>query len=175
MDKSVRRGALPQRLSGLKIWQLLLLLVVVVGVGIVFIGAMAGWFNKSRVVLSREMYCGEECDEYLISIDRSEYDKLLKERKSFVLMVDQGGCKTADKVRGHIEEYASDAGIRVYRMMFDEMKESSLHEYVKYYPSVVLVSDGKVVAWLKADEDGDVGKYNNYVDFREWMDEYLRQ
>jgi hypothetical protein len=38
-----------------------------------------------------------------------------------------------------------------------------------------LVSDGKVVAWLKADEDGDVGKYNNYADFREWMDEYLRQ
>lgn len=173
MSKGVQKKALPQRLSGLEMWQLVLLLLVIVGGGVIFIGAMAGWFDEKRVVLSEEMYCGSGCEDYLLDIDVSRYNELIETKKSFIMLVDQGGCKTADKLRGFVEDYAREVGVMVYRIMFDEMRETSLHDYVKYYPSVVVVSRGMPVAWLRADKDEDADEYNNYEVFKLWIQKYL--
>lgn len=70
-------------------------------------------------------------------------------------------------------DWAKEAGIRVYKMMFGDMKESGLHEFVKYYPSVALVSHGRVVAWLRADSDEDADMYNDYDVFKAWMEKYV--
>lgn len=171
--KQQEKEALPQRLSKLTVWQLVALLVVVVGGGVLFVGAASGWFNDGRVVLSSEVYCGVDCDKRMVDINTLEYDGLIAERRSFVLLVDQDGCKTAERLKEFIEKYAEDAGIRVYRMMFSDVKESSLYEYVKYYPSVVLISKGKVLTWLKADEDEDADKYNDYESFKAWMERFV--
>ena len=165
-----RKAALPQRLSGLKAWQLVMLLIVIVGGGVLFIGSMAGWFDSKKVVIDEEMFCETECDNYLVDIDASSYEELVKEKKSFILLIDQNGCDAADRVRSFIGDYAKEHGMKVYRMMFSDMKETTLHDIVKYYPSVVLVSKGLPMAWLKADENNDSDKYNNYETFREWVD-----
>lgn len=165
-----RKAALPQRLARLKVWQLVILLIVMVGGGVLFIGSMAGWFDSKKVVVDEEMFCETECDKYLVDIDASSYEELVKGRKSFILLIDQNGCDTADRVRGFIGDYAKEHGMKVYRMMFGDMKETALHDKVKYYPSVVLVSKGVSMVWLKADENNDSDKYNNYETFREWID-----
>ena len=173
-----RKAALPQRLARLRVWQLVMLLIVIMGGGVLFIGSMAGWFDSRRVAIDKEMFCETECDNYLIDIDASSYEELVKEKKSFILLIDQNGCDTADRVRSFISDYAKEHGAKVYRMMFSDMKETALHDKVKYYPSVVLVSRGIPIAWLKADENNDSDKYNNYETFREWMDsniEYTRK
>ena len=61
----------------------------------------------------------------------------------------------------------------MYRMMFAEVKESSLHDQVKYYPSVVVVDKGRVRVWLRADSDEDAEMYNNYDVFNDWMGRYI--
>ena len=165
-----RKAALPQRLSGLKAWQLVMLLIMMVGGGVLFMGSMAGWFDSKKVVVDEEMFCETECDKYLVDIDAASYEELVKGRKSFILLIDQNGCDTADRVRSFISEYAKEHGVKVYRMMFSDMKETALHDIVKYYPSVVLVSKGAPMVWLKADENNDSDKYNNYETFREWVD-----
>lgn len=165
-----RKAALPQRLARLRVWQLVVLLIVIVGGGMLFIGSMAGWFDSKKVVIDEEMFCETECDKYLVDIDASSYEELVKERKSFILLIDQNGCDTADRVRSFIGDYAKEHGMKVYRMMFSHMKETTLHDIVKYYPSVVLVSKGSPMVWLKADENNDSDKYNNYEVFRGWID-----
>ena len=165
-----RKAALPRRLSGLKVWQLVMLLIVIVGGGVLFMGSMAGWFDSKKAVIDEEMFCETGCDKYLVDIDAASYEELVKEKKSFILLIDQNGCDTADRVRGFISDYAKEYGVKVYRMMFSDMKETALHDKVKYYPSVVLVSKGSPMAWLKADENNDSDKYNNYETFREWVD-----
>ena len=89
------------------------------------------------------------------------------------MFVDQNGCTTADRLREYMIQYAKGNDIAVYRMMFSEVKESSLHEYVKYYPSVVLVDKGMPRWYLRADSDEDVDMYNNYDLFRDWMNRHL--
>lgn len=148
---------------------LVVALVVVLLGGVLFVGAVSGWFSNDAVVLDAEYYCAEECDGEMMELTGAEYEQLVAEEKSFVVFIDQGGCTTADRLKGYVKDYALEAGVKVYRMMFADARETSLHEYVKYYPSVAVVSKGKVVAWLRADSDEDADYYNDYEAFEGWM------
>ena len=105
----------------------------------------------------------------MIEISATEYDQMIAEGRSFLVFVDQGGCTTADKLRGFAKKYSEETGRVFYKMMFSEMKESKLYELVKYYPSVAVIKDGEVVKYLRADEDEDAGIYNNYEEFVDWL------
>ena len=138
-----------------------------------FVGAASGWFSSAKVALNAEYYCGEECDGEYMELTAEEYEGLVREGKSFVVFVDQNGCTTADRLREYMKDFANEAGVRMYRMMFSEVKKSGLGEVVKYYPSVAVVSRGKVVGHLRADSDEDAGAYNDYDVFKGWMERYL--
>ena len=149
---------------------LVVALIVVLFGGVLFVGAASGWFDDPKVKLDAEYYAdGAE----FMELTAGEYEGLVGAKKSFVVFVDQDGCTTADRLREYVTRYMTETGILTYRMMFAEVKESSLHEQVKYYPSVAIVSRGRVVAYLRADSDEDTGMYNNYDAFKEWMGKYL--
>ena len=183
VEQSVKGGApgmskkqsvtMKQKLSGLKVWQLVALLLVVVGSTVLFVGAASGWFGSGKVILDAEYYCGESCDGEMTMLSGAEYEGLVRDGRSFVVFVDQSGCTTADRLRGYMTDYAREVGVKVYRMMFSEARETSLHDYVKYYPSVVVVSHGRVVGYLRADSDEDADYYNEYGAFTEWAKRYL--
>ena len=152
------------------VWGLIIALVVIIFGGVAFMGALGGWFGNTKVILDEEYKGG--CDGYT-ELSVGDYDKLVAERKSFVIFVDQNGCTTADRLREFVRKWAIEKGVKVYRMMFADVRESALHKYVTYYPSVVIVSKGKPVAWLRADADEDADAYNEEGDFRAWISKYL--
>lgn len=149
---------------------LVIALVVVLFGSVLFMGAVSGWFDGQKVTLDPE-YIGAEAD--FMELDAAGYDALVAAGKSFVVFVDQDGCTTADRLRGFVSDYAAEVGIKVYRMMFSEVKKTSLHDNVKFYPSVAMVSRGKVVGALRADSDEDAAAYNDYDAFRKWVRKYL--
>lgn len=149
---------------------LIIALVVVLFGGLLFMAAVSGWFDNTKVTLDTEYY--GDGTEYM-ELSAEGYENLIENKKSFVVLVDQGGCTTADRLREYGLEYAKEKGILVYRIMFDEMKETSMHNTVKYYPSLVIVSKGKIVGYLRADSDEDSPAYNDYTDFKTWAEKYL--
>ena len=152
---------------------LIVALVIVLIGGLIFMGAVAGWFDDPKVVIDSEYTCDNESGCDYMELTAEGYDELVKAKKSFVVFVNQDGCTTADRLRGYVSDWATSRGIKVYRMMFAEVKKASLHDYVKYYPSVVMVDKGRVRAWLRADSDEDAEMYNNYDAFNEWAGRYL--
>lgn len=151
---------------------LVVALVAVLMGGVLFVGAASGWFDDRKVRLDAEYYVdGAE----LIVLSADEYEGLVGAKKSFIVFVDQDGCDAADKLREYIDRYMTETGVLAYQMMFEEMKESSLHEKVKYYPSVVVVDGGVVRAYLRADSDEDAEIYNNYEAFKTWMEKILEK
>lgn len=160
MDKNKNGGVLG----------LIVALVVVLIGGVVFVGAVSGWFDDPKITLDSEYY-GEGAE--FMELTAGEYEGLVGAKKSFLVFVDQGGCTTADRLREYVTQYMTETGILVYRMMFAEVKESSLHSEVKYYPSVAVISKGKVVGYLRADADEDAEAYNSYDAFKEWISKYL--
>ena len=152
---------------------LIVALVVVLFGGVLFVGAASGWFDNTKVVLDAEYICKETCDEELMDLDVAGYEGMTTAKKTSVIFVDQNGCTTADRLRGFIMDYAREKGIKVNKIMFEQVKETSLHDNVKYYPSVVILNKGNVIGWLKADSDEDAEAYNNYDAFKAWMGKYL--
>ena len=159
----------------MKFWALVIGLLLAVMGSILFVIAVSGGFDGvGRAVLDAEYLCGDDCDGEYMDLKPSEYEKLVADKKSFVVLVDQGGCKTADKLKEFMSEYAARKGFKVYRMMFEDVKKTSLHDFVKYYPSVAVVSNGKVIGYLKADSDEDSDAYNHYDAFESWIQKYLK-
>ena len=150
---------------------LVLLLIVVVAGSLLFVMAVGGWFDDKKIVLDEEYQ--SDAAEY-IELSKDEYEDLIETKKSFIVLIDQSGCTTADRLKGYMKDFMIEYKIVAYRMMFSEMKESSLHEYVRYYPSVVLVGKGKVTTFLRADEDEDADEYNDYDVFKGWMLDHLQ-
>lgn len=158
----------------LKVWQLVGLLLFVVFGTILFVGLAAGWFSDKRASLDDEYLCKEECTGEYMELLADKYEELVGAKKSFVILIDQDGCTTADRLEGYTSDFAKSKGIKVYKMMFENMKESSLHEKVKYYPSVVVIANGSPIGWLRADEDEDSDAYNRYDAFENWLNKYLK-
>lgn len=152
--------------------------VVVVTEAVILAGSLNGWFRgepvRPQVEISSEYVCGTEGAEEFINLTPEEYEKLVSNEKSFVIFVDQDGCTTADGLRGRIIEYAKLKGIKINRIMFSDMKETSLHDKIRFYPSVAVVSGGDVVAYLRSDSDADAPVYNDYNALEEWLNSYLK-
>lgn len=149
---------------------LIIALIVIALTGLLFVAAVSGWFDQSKVTLESEYY-GEGSGYMELSPDK--YKELIDNKKSFVVFVDQGGCTTADRLRQYVLDYAKEKGILVFRIMFDKMKETSMHETVKYYPSFVVIKEGKIAGYLRADVDEDAPAYNDYGEFKAWVENYL--
>lgn len=160
MDKNKNGGVLG----------LVIALVVVLIGGVIFVGAVSGWFDDPKITLDSEYY--DEGAKFM-EITAGEYEGLVGAEKSFLVFVDQGGCTTADRLREYVTRYMTETGVLVYRMMFAEVKESSLHNEVKYYPSMAVIFKGAVKGYLRADADEDAEAYNSYDAFKEWMGKYL--
>ena len=149
-------------------------LVAVVGGAILFVGAVSGWFGDSmapKTTLSPEYLA--EGTPVLMDLSPEEYENLISEQKSFVVFVDQAGCKTAVNLKGFLESYMKEHHFSAYRLMFSELKGTSLHNYVKYYPSIAIIDRGKVRTYLRADVDEDAEEYNSKAALAEWLDENL--
>lgn len=106
-------------------------------------------------------------------ITKEEYEKLISEHKSFIVLVDNPGCITAERMRQMLSELPDSLQFKYYRLMWEDTKQSSLHQYVQYYPSLAIVKDGKVVAHLKADSDADAPVYNNPSDLEKWLSDHI--
>ena len=145
------------------------LMVVLVG-SLLFMGAVSGWFDDPKVSLSEEYYTDTP---EMMDLSVAGYEELVNNKKSFLVFVDQASCTTADRLRDYVKDYMKTHGVSIYRMMFSEVKESSLHDSVKYYPSVVIINRGMVRDFLRADSDEDSGAYNDYGIFEEWMTQRL--
>ena len=157
-----------------EIIKLVVLLIIVITVPLFFVGAVAGWFDgDKRVVIDAGEYC-EGCGEQMVDISGEEYEQIVKDGRSFVVFVDQPDCTTADKLEGFVHNYADEKDLRVYRIQFSEAKETSMHEKVKYYPSVVVVSRGNIAGFLRADSDEDARAYNDEGEFRGWVEKIVR-
>lgn len=155
------------------IYLLIGLLMIVVGGGILFILGVSGVFEPAKTELDAEYYCESTCEEEFTELTKADYEDLIKKKKSFVIFVDQTGCDGADRLRKFSTDYFPENKVKIYKMMFSELKETTLHEKVKYYPSIVVIRKGAVRTFLRADSDEDADAFNQYGSFIDWVNQRI--
>ena len=81
-----------------------------------------------------------------------------------------GKCKLVDELN-RLRKSSSDSidGIG----SFDDFKKTTFHKKIKYAPSVLVVNKGKIIAYLDANSDDDLEKYQDVNKFEDWISKYI--
>ena len=66
-----------------------------------------------------------------------------------------------------------DNNITILSIPYEKYKLTDYVKKVKYAPSVLIINKNKVIAYLDADKDEDVNKYQDIEEFTNWVKEYI--
>lgn len=141
---------------------------IIIGIVLLIMVLCTACGNKTFML--EEKYYGES---KFIEIDNEGYDKLISDKESFAIFIYQPLCAASSSFKEVLTEYSNTKGVVFYKMTQTQMKESKLGETLKYYPSLVIVKDGKVVDYLDANSSGDTRYYQNAENFNNWFTTYV--
>ena len=141
---------------------------IIIGIVLLIILLCTACGNKTFML--EEKYYGES---KFVEIDNEDYDKLISDKESFAIFIYQPLCAASSSFKEVLTEYSNTKGVVFYKMTQTKMKESKLGETLKYYPSLVIVKDGKVVDYLDANSSDDTRYYQNAENFNNWFTTYV--
>ena len=52
-------------------------------------------------------------------------------------------------------------------------KKTNYYKKVKYAPTIIIINKGKVVAYLDANSNSDLNKYQDIKEFEQWISNYI--
>ena len=115
-------------------------------------------------------------DEYystgtFINIKNSDLSDL--KDKNYVLFTNNNYCSMSIPCDKIFLEFMEKYKIDFLYMSFDELKKISFHKKIKYAPSVLVVNKGKIIAYLDANSDDDLEKYQDVNKFEDWISKYI--
>ena len=143
--------------------------IAVLALAAIIWGIVALVGGESKFSLPESAYGGTE----QIDLTGEEYEEKLKSGENFIVFVDQSGCITADHLRTMLAEITEAKQLHVYHIMWADARNTSMHDSVKYYPSIVLVEHGQIRDFLQADSDDHVDYYQHTASLLDWLNTYI--
>ena len=129
-------------------------LLLIIG-GCIFNSKMNQDDDKERIYLSDKYY---NKGEY-IGITSDELSKLGNE--TYVLFTYNNYCSFSVPCETVFEDFMKKYDIDFLSMPFEDFRNTKLYETIKFGPSVVIVQNGNVIAYLDANEDEDTKRYED--------------
>lgn len=100
-------------------------------------------------------------------------DDLLSGNSDALLFIYLPACSSCASFRPIVEEFANSKQIDVYSITLDKLKEKDDFKDVKFTPSLAIIKEGKILDFLKADNNEDSKYYENVYNLSTWISEYL--
>ena len=120
-----------------------------------------------RIYLTEKYYNKGEFKE-LISKDLSKLKK-----GTYILFTYNNYCTLSIPCDKIFEEFMKKYKIDFLSIPFEEFKNTKFYETVKYAPSAIIVNSGEIVAYLDANSDEDLAKYQDSKEFEKWLNNYI--
>ena len=137
----------------------------------IIILTLSGCNKKEEIPfkLEQEYYGKEE----FIELNKDELNNLIDKEKTFAVFLFQPFCEAAANFNEVLKEFMSTNKLAIYKMQFKDIKGTELEKHVKYYPSLVIYKDGKLIDFLEADKDEDTKSFKYIDSFIEWFKQYV--
>ena len=92
---------------------------------------------------------------------------------NYILFVHNSFCAFKTPCDTIFKEYMQKYKIDFLTINIDDYKETDFYSQVKYAPSILIVKDNKIVAYLNAEKDSDLDKYQDAKAFEKWINEFI--
>ena len=109
----------------------------------------------------------------IVEITKEDLIKKENNKESFLLFIYQPMCFASDKFNIILYDFVKKYDLSFLKIQFSEIEETELETCIKYYPSISIYKDGKVVAYLDANEDEDTKYYKSVNDFKSWLEQFI--
>ena len=141
---------------------LVAVVVLVVGV-IVFITQ-----QNSRFMLDEEFYVAS-----VDTVSMSEIQQLIDDKKSFLLFVSQPDCRTADDFRIVTQDLIANYPLSVFEISSADFNQDVIENKVRFYPTLMIFKNGKLVDYLESNNDADVAAYTTVGGLKIWLEQNI--
>ena len=144
-----------------KIFLLLLIIIVCVG--------CSNYKNvDSNIIFLSDMFYNKGNFIEIDSKSLEDYSNM-----TYLLFTYNNFCSLPISCEKTFKSFASDYKIDFLSMPFSEFKNTYLYDTVKYAPSVLIVENNKIIAYLDANKDDDLEKYQDVNKFKDWINNYI--
>jgi hypothetical protein len=123
--------------------------------------------GKERMYLSDNYYNNGEF------IELKSDDLLDKVNDTYLLFTYNNYCSLPIPCEDIFKSFAKKYKIDFISMPFGEFKNTEFYNTVEYAPSVLIIKNNKIVAYLDANSNDDLDKYQKLKEFEKWLDKYI--
>jgi len=146
-------------------------MLIIAFILIIIIGGTIVYFclnQKSKFYLTEKYYTEEG---KFIEVTKEELEAIKEE--NYILYTYNNFCRFPIPCDSIFEEFMETYHISFLSLPFTEFKSTSFYPTVKYAPSIIIIKNKKVIAYLDADSDEDMDKYQDVEKLKEWLEEYV--
>lgn len=93
--------------------------------------------------------------------------------ENYILYVYNPYCSFPVPCEAIFKSFMDEYKIDIVSLPFSEFKNTYLYQTVKYAPSIIVVKNGRIVAYLDANSDKDTQKYQDEEAFKTWIEKYV--
>lgn len=108
-----------------------------------------------------------------INVTSDDINALLNQKATFILFSYNNYCSLPISCHDIFEQAIKENNISILKISFEDLKKTKLYKKVKLAPSVIIIKNGKIIDYLKADKDSDLEKYQNTKSFTDWLNKYI--
>lgn len=128
---------------------------------------LTGCINNQKINLSKKFYNNGK----YIDIKSNQINKYKND--NFVIFTYNSYCNLEIPCEKIFQKVMNKYKIDFLSIKIDEFKKTYLYKKVKYAPSVIIVKKQKIIAYLDAEKDEDMDKYQDEKEFEKWIKKYV--
>ena len=106
-----------------------------------------------------------------IEVTEEDLEKLSNE--NYILFTYNHFCNFSIPCDEVFEKVMQKYKIDVLKISIDHYKNTKFFDKVRYAPSILIINNNKVVAFLDANSDEDYNKYQDSEEFDKWLTNYV--
>lgn len=125
--------------------------------------------NSSKFSIEKEYYK----ESKFINVNSEDIKKLKENKKSFIVFTYNNYCMLEIPCDEIFKKVMNKYNISFLYLPYEEMKNTFIYDKVKLAPSVILIKEGEIVAYLDAESDEDLLKYQDTEEFEKWLTSYI--
>ena len=125
--------------------------------------------NYSKFSIEKEYYK----ESKFINVKSEDIEKLKENKKSFIVFTYNNYCILETPCDEVFKKVMDKYSLSFLYLPYEEMENTFIYNEVKMAPSVILIKEGKIVAYLDAESDEDLPKYQDVDEFDKWLNSFI--
>ena len=97
----------------------------------------------------------------------------VRKKDNYILYTYNNFCIFTIPCEDIFKEVMTKYNIDVISITFEDFKKTDFYKEVKLAPSILIIENGKIVSYLRADSDEDFNRYQDAEEFEKWLDGYV--